>query len=118
MTLTAPGCPVAGDMPHWVSAAIESNVDEISEVIEPSVLYFYNVTEEVVDRLREDQANLEIIELEKDLIQAMNDESYVLENDNVLKDSFISVKRGSTLFPSDVLDNIFSSKLNFLHPLQ
>ena len=42
----------------------------------------------------------------------MNDESYVLENDNVLKDSFISVKRGSTLFPSDVLDNIFSSKLN------
>ena len=32
MTLTAPGCPVAGDMPHWVSAAIESNVDEISEV--------------------------------------------------------------------------------------
>ena len=42
----------------------------------------------------------------------MNDESYVLENDNVLKDSFISVKRGSTLFPSDVLDNIFSSKLD------
>ena len=32
MTLTAPGCPVAGDMPHWVSAAIESNISEVNEV--------------------------------------------------------------------------------------
>ena len=24
MTLTAPGCPVAGEMPEWVSAAVES----------------------------------------------------------------------------------------------
>jgi len=24
MTLTAPGCPVAGEMPGWVSAAVES----------------------------------------------------------------------------------------------
>ena len=32
MSLTAPGCPVAGDMPHWVSAAIESNISEVNEV--------------------------------------------------------------------------------------
>ena len=32
MSLTAPGCPVAGDMPHWVSAAVESNISEVNEV--------------------------------------------------------------------------------------
>ena len=32
MTLTAPGCPVAGEMPSWVSAAIESNVKNIGAV--------------------------------------------------------------------------------------
>ena len=106
------GINLSNDFAEILELDSEVIVAEISEVIEPSVLSFDNVTEEVFDRLREDQANLEIIELEKDLIQAMNDESYVLENDNVLKDSFISVKRGSTLFPSDVLDNIFSSKLN------
>ena len=87
-------------------------IASVSEVIEPSVLPFDNVTDEVFDRLREDQANLEIMDLERSLILAMDDESYVLENSNVLKDSFISVKRGSKLFPSDVLNNIFSSKVN------
>ena len=87
-------------------------IASVSEVIEPSVLPFDNVTDEVFDRLREDQANLEIMDLERSLILAMDDESYVLENSNVLKDSFISVKRGSKLFPPDVLNNIFSSKLN------
>ena len=106
------GINLSNDFAEILELDSEVIFAEISEVIEPSVLSFDNVTEEVFDRLREDQANLEIIELEKDLIQAMNDESYVLENDNVLKDSFISVKRGSTLFPSDVLDNIFSSKLD------
>jgi len=87
-------------------------IASVSEVIEPSVLPFDNVTDEVFDRLREDQANLEIMDLERSLILAMDDESYVLENSNVLKDSFISVKRGSKLFPPDVLNNIFSSKVN------
>lgn len=32
MTLTAPGCPVAGDMPGWVAMAIESNVEDAGEV--------------------------------------------------------------------------------------
>ena len=81
-------------------------------VIEPSVLPFENVTDIVFDRLRENQANLEIIDLQNNLMIAINDDSYVLENNNILKDSFISVKRGSSLFPPDVLEAIFSSKLN------
>ena len=52
------------------------------------------------------------MDLERELILAMDDDSYASENSNVLKDSFISVKRGSTLFPQDILNKIFSSKLN------
>ena len=87
-------------------------VASVSMVIEPSVLPFENVTDIVFDRLRENQANLEIIDLQNNLMIAINDDSYVLENNNILKDSFISVKRGSSLFPPDVLEAIFSSKLN------
>ena len=87
-------------------------VASVSMVIEPSVLPFENVTDVVFDRLRENQANLEIIDLQNNLMIAINDDSYVLENNNILKDSFISVKRGSSLFPPDVLEAIFSSKLN------
>ena len=72
------GINLSNDFAEILELDSEVIVAEISEVIEPSVLSFDNVTEEVFDRLREDQANLEIIELEKDLIQAMNDESYVL----------------------------------------
>ena len=32
MTLTAPGCPVAGEMPGWVVVAVESNVEEVGKV--------------------------------------------------------------------------------------
>ncbi|MEM6812529.1 MAG: iron-sulfur cluster assembly protein [Pseudomonadota bacterium] len=31
MTLTSPGCPVAGEMPHWVGAAI-ANVEGVEHV--------------------------------------------------------------------------------------
>jgi hypothetical protein len=87
-------------------------IASVSEITEPSVLSFDSITDEVFERLRKDQANLQIMELERDLMLAMDDDSYVLENSNVLKDSFISVKRGSTLFPQDVLNKIFSSKIN------
>ena len=106
------GIDFSGDFAEILELDDEIIIASAFEVIEPSVLPFDNVTDEVFDRLREDQANLEIMDLERSLILAMDDESYVLENSNVLKDSFISVKRGSKLFPPDVLNNIFSSKVN------
>ena len=106
------GIDFSGDFAEILELDDEIIIASAFEVIEPSVLPFDNVTDEVFDRLREDQANLEIMDLERSLILAMDDESYVLENSNVLKDSFISVKRGSKLFPPDVLNSIFSSKLN------
>ena len=109
------GIDFSSDFAEILELDNEVIVASVSEVIEPSVLPFDNVTDEVFDRLREDQANIEIMDLERSLIIAMDDESYVLENNNVLKDSFISVKRGSTLFPPDVLDNIFSSKVNSIN---
>ena len=106
------GIDFSSDFAEILELDSEIIIASVSEVIEPSVLSFDNVTDEVFDRLREDQANLEIMDLERSLILAMDDESYVLENSNVLKDSFISVKRGSKLFPPDVLNNIFSSRVN------
>ena len=106
------GIDFSSDFAEILELDGEIIIASVSEVIEPSVLSFDNVADEVFDRLREDQANLEIMDLERSLILAMDDESYVLENSNVLKDSFISVKRGSKLFPPDVLNNIFSSRVN------
>ena len=106
------GIDFSSDFAQILELDNEIIIASVSEVIEPSVLSFDNVADEVFDRLREDQANLEIMDLERSLILAMDDESYVLENSNVLKDSFISVKRGSKLFPPDVLNNIFSSRVN------
>ena len=106
------GIDFSSDFAEILELDNEVIVASVSEVIEPLVLPFDSVTDEVFDRLREDQANIEIMDLERSLIIAMDDESYVLENNSVLKDSFISVKRGSTLFPPDVLNNIFSSKVN------
>ena len=101
------GIDFSSDFAEILELDNEVIVASVSEVIEPSVLPFDNVTDEVFD-----QANIDIMDLERSLIIAMDDESYVLANNSVLKDSFISVKRGSTLFPPDVLNNIFSSKVN------
>ena len=106
------GIDSASDFAEILELDDEVLLASVSEVTEPSVLPFDSITDQVFDRLREDQANLEIMDLERELILAMDDDSYALENSNVLKDSFISVKRGSTLFPQDILNKIFSSKLN------
>mgnify|MGYP001274936829 CR=1 FL=1 len=105
----------ASDFAEVLELDDEVMVASVYDVIEPLVLSFDNVADDVFDRIKDDQANLEIIELENRLIVAMDDESYVLDNNIVLQDSFISVKRGSTLFPPDVLNEIFSSQLNLVN---
>ena len=37
MTLTAPGCPVAGDMPGWVENAVSTVAGVASAKVEPGV---------------------------------------------------------------------------------
>ena len=87
-------------------------VASVSEVVAPSVLPFEQVTDDVFERLRIDQANLDLVDLKNDLVAAINDDTFVLENSNVLQDSFTSVKRGSSLFPANVLNEIFSSSID------
>ena len=87
-------------------------VASVSEVVAPSVLPFDQVTDDVFERLRIDQANLDLVDLTNDLMVAMNDNTFVLDNTNVLQDSFTSVKRGSSLFPANVLNEIFSSSID------
>ena len=87
-------------------------VASVSEVVAPSVLPFEQVTDDVFERLRIDQANLDLVDLTNDLVAAINDNTFVLDNTNVLQDSFTSVKRGSSLFPANVLSEIFSSSID------
>ncbi len=87
-------------------------VASVSEVVAPSVLPFDQVTDDVFERLRIDQANLDLVDLTNDLMAAINDDTFVLDNTNVLQDSFTSVKRGSSLFPANVLNEIFSSSID------
>ena len=87
-------------------------VASVSEVVAPSVLPFDQVTDDVFERLRIDQANLDSVDLTNDLMAAINDNTFVLDNTNVLQDSFTSVKRGSSLFPANVLNEIFSSSID------
>lgn len=87
-------------------------VASVSEVVAPSVLPFDQVTDDVFERLRIDQANLDLVDLTNDLVAAINDNTFVLDNTNVLQDSFTSVKRGSSLFPANVLSEIFSSSID------
>ena len=89
-------------------------VASVSEVVAPSVLSFDQVTDDVFERLRIEQANLDVVELTNDLVSAINDDTFVLDNSSVLQDSFTSVKRGSSLFPANVLDEIFSSSTDIV----
>ena len=89
-------------------------VASVSEVVAPSVLSFDQVTDDVFERLRIEQANLDVVELTNDLVSAINDDTFVLDNSSVLQDSFTSVKRSSSLFPANVLDEIFSSSTDIV----
>ena len=87
-------------------------VASVSEVVAPSVLPFDQVTDDVFERLRIDQANLDVVDLTNDLVAGISDDTFVLDNTNVLQDSFTSVKIGSSLFPANVLSEIFSSSID------
>ena len=89
-------------------------VASVSEVVAPSVLSFDQVTDDVFERLRIEQANLDVVDLTNDLVSAINDDTFVLDNSSVLQDSFTSVKRDSSLFPANVLDEIFSSSTDIV----
>ena len=103
------GMEFSSDFAEILELDEEVIVASVSNIIEPSVLPFDQVTDNVFDLLREDQANIDIVNLENSLMLSMDDESYVLDDNNVLQDSYTSVKRGSTLFPANVLNEIFSS---------
>ena len=103
------GMEFSSDFAEILELDEEVIVASVSNIIEPSVLPFDQVTDNVFNLLREDQANIDIVDLENSLMLSMDDESYVLDDSNVLQDSYTSVKRGSTLFPANVLNEIFSS---------
>ena len=109
------GIDTSSDFAEFLELDNELIVASVYDITEPSVQSFSDVSDEVFNRVREDQASIDVIDLERDLILGMNDETFVLENKSVIRDNFISIKRSSTLFPSDVLSDIFSSKINLVN---
>ena len=109
------GIDTSSDFAEFLELDNELIVASVYDITEPSVQSFSDVSDEVFNRVREDQASIDVIDLERDLILGMNDETFVLENKSVIRDNFISIKRSSTLFPSDVLSDIFSSKMNLVN---
>ena len=109
------GIDASSDFAEFLELDNELIVASVYDITEPSVQSFSDVSDEVFNRVREDQASIDVIDLERDLILGMNDETFVLENKSVIRDNFISIKRSSTLFPSDVLSDIFSSKINLVN---
>mgnify|MGYP001486488717 FL=1 len=109
------GIDASSDFAEFLELDNELIVASVYDITEPSVQSFSDVSDEVFNRVREDQASIDVIDLERDLILGMNDETFVLENKSVIRDNFISIKRSSTLFPSDVLSDIFSSKMSLVN---
>ena len=109
------GIDTSSDFAEFLELDNELIVASVYDITEPSVQSFSDVSDEVFNRVREDQASIDVIDLERDLILGMNDETFVLENKSVIRDNFISIKRSSTLFPTDVLSDIFSSKINLVN---
>ena len=109
------GIDASSDFAEFLELDNELIVASVYDITEPSVQSFSDVSDEVFNRVREDQASIDVIDLERDLILGMNDETFVLENKSVIRDNFISIKRSSTLFPTDVLSDIFSSKINLVN---
>ena len=102
---------LSGDFAEILELDSEIIIAITNEIIEPSVLPFDKVTDEVFDILRENQANLEILEIKNNLVKVIDDASYVSDDSNVRRD-FITVNIRSTALPQNILRTIFSSKVD------
>ena len=84
----------------------------INEIVDPATLPFDKVSDLVFDQLRELEALKLIPSMQQELLLNINEESYVSSNPNIFQDELSNIKRNSTLFPQDILDVIFSSRIN------
>ena len=50
--------------------------------------------------------------MQQELLSNINEESFVSDNPSIFQDELSDIKRNSILFPQDVIDIIFSSRIN------
>ena len=87
-------------------------IASVNEVVDPIPLPFDEVSDLVFDQLRELEALELIPSMQQQLLMNINEESFVSNNPNIFQDELSNIKRNSTLFPQDILNVIFSSKIN------
>ena len=84
----------------------------INDIVDPISLPFDEVSDLVFDQLRELEASKLIPSMQQELLSNINEESFVSDNPSIFQDELSDIKRNSILFPQDVIDIIFSSRIN------
>ena len=96
---------------HTIEIANTILVMSIDEVIEPTLISYENIKDEVEALLTESKAidKIELMDIELNSIEDKSDKSAFIEAYSFISsDEFIDVKRYSSLLPREVLTNIFN----------
>ena len=96
---------------HAIEIANTILVMSIDEVIEPTLISYENIKDEVEALLTESKAinKIELMDIELNSIEDKSDKSAFIETYSFISsDEFIDVKRYSSLLPREVLTNIFN----------
>ena len=96
---------------HAIEIANTILVMSIDEIIEPTLISYENIKDEVEALLTESKAidKIELMDIELNSIEDMSDKSAFIEAYSFISsDEFIDVKRYSSLLPREVLTNIFN----------
>ena len=96
---------------HAIEIANTILVMSIDAIIEPTLISYENIKDEVEALLTESKAidKIELMDIELNSIEDMSDKSAFIEAYSFISsDEFIDVKRYSSLLPREVLTNIFN----------
>ena len=96
---------------HTIEIANTILVMSIDEIIEPTLISYENIKDEVEALLTESKAidKIELMDIELNSIEDKSDKSAFIEAYSFISsDEFIDVKRYSSLLPREVLTNIFN----------
>ena len=96
---------------HTIEIANTILVMSIDEIIEPILISYENIKDEVEALLTESKAidKIELMDIELNSIEDKSDKSAFIEAYSFISsDEFIDVKRYSSLLPREVLTNIFN----------
>ena len=96
---------------HTIEIANTILIMSIDEIIEPTLISYENIKDEVEMLLTESKATnkIELMDIELNSIEDKSDKNTFIDTYSFISsDEFIDVKRYSSLLPREVLSNIFN----------